>query len=108
MKIDITTKNITLDAPLKVFVNEKMGALNKFLSGTDTVLRIEIGRPSRHHKKGEVFYAEANVKVGKSLFRGSTTHEDLRAAIVEVKEELHLQLKKFKDKNTEKVRRLRS
>lgn len=105
MKIDITTKNITLDEPLRVFVNDKMEALEKFLSKNDTVIHVEIGKPSKHHRKGEVFYAEANVRVGKNLFRGETTHEDLRSAIVEVKEELHLQLKKFKDKNNEKVRR---
>ena len=62
-------------------------------------LRIEAGKPSHHHKSGEVFMAEANLKIGKEFFRATATHEDLHAAINEIKDELERQLRKYKTKH---------
>jgi ribosomal subunit interface protein len=97
MKIDISYKNITPDNPLEIFVADKLGALDKML-GDKGELRLEIGKPSLHHRHGEVFYAEANLKLGGILLRAESTQEDLRTAIVHVKNELQLQIKKLKDK----------
>jgi len=33
MKLIITTKNISLDGPLEVFIEDKIGGLEKFLGG---------------------------------------------------------------------------
>ncbi len=102
-KLDIVCKNITLDEPLRVFVEEKMNALDKFIVGG--AVRVEIGKPSEHHRKGTVFYADANFKIGGKLFRAQSYHNDLRAAIVDVKEALQIELKKFKEKRKDLSRR---
>lgn len=104
MKIDISYKNITPDAPLKVFIEEKIGALEKYISDGGEI-RVEIGKPSRHHRSGDVFYAEANLKIGKTLLRAESAKADPRVAIVEVKEELQKQIKKFKEKKKDVERR---
>ena len=101
MKINISTKNITLDDPLKVFVEQKIGSLDKYLKGSPVQAQVEIGKPSRHHRTGSVFRAEANLKVGSKLMRAEAMHIDLRAAIVEVKDELQAQIKKFKEKKSD-------
>lgn len=100
MNIDITTKNIDLDEPLRVFVNEKIGGLEKYIgSGNGAVeVRVEIGKSTEHHRNGLVFYAEANMKIGGRLLRGQAYHNDLRAAIVDVKEALKIEINKFKEK----------
>ncbi len=100
VNIDITYKNITSDEPLKVFVNEKIGGLEKFLKNSNELaeVRVEIGKPSRHHRSGRIYYAEANMKIGSKLLRATCQHEDLRNAIVDVKNELQERLKQFKDR----------
>ena len=107
MKIIISTKNISLDDALDVFVQQKIGGLGKFISDSDNLIevRIEIGRPSKHHRSGRIFYAEANLKMGGKLLRATCQHEDLRNAIVDVKNELQKQISKFKEKRTDLTRR---
>ena len=98
MKIDITYKNISSDIPLEKFVEEKIGGLDNVIGNDKSTARVEIGLPSKHHRSGKIFYAEVNLKMGGVLLRASCEHEDLRNAIVDVKNELQVQIKKFKDK----------
>ncbi len=98
MTINIVTKNITLDEPLRVFVNQKIGALARYIKGETVQANVEIGKPSRHHRTGPVFRAEANISIGKRLLRAEASHIDLRAAIVQVKDDLKIQITKLKEK----------
>ncbi len=108
MKISITTKNITLDEPLRVFVEAKIGNLAKFFKGKDdSEARVEIGKPSEQHRKGPVFYAEVNLKTGGVLLRGESEHVDLRSAITKVEHELQVQIKKLKNKAKDLSRRVK-
>ena len=105
MKINITTKNITLDAPLKIFIDQKIGTLDKFIQKGPVSAMVEIGKPSQHHKTGPVFYAEVNLKVGGALLRGEGNHKDLRTAIDEARDELHIQIQKLKEKKKDSARK---
>ncbi|OGM98214.1 MAG: ribosomal subunit interface protein [Candidatus Yanofskybacteria bacterium RIFCSPHIGHO2_01_FULL_41_21] len=105
MKINITTKNITLDEPLRVFIEQKIGALEKFVQKSPVSVSVEIGKPSRHHKTGSVFYAEVNLKVGGDLLRGEGSNKDLRTAINEARDELHIQIKKLKERRKDLSRK---
>lgn len=108
MKIIISTKNISLDEPLEVFVQEKIGGLEKFIGkGSAIEARVEIGKPSKHHRSGRIFYAEVNLKAGGKLLRATCQHEDLHNAIVDVKNELQQQIKKFKGKTTDLSRKIK-
>ncbi len=104
MKIDIYTKNISLDKPLEVFIQEKIGSLEKFIKGGAIFAKVEIGKPSRRHKNGFIFRAEANLSIGGELLRAESDHEDLRTAITEVKDDLQIQIKKFKEKRKDLAR----
>lgn len=100
MQIDVYAKNIELTPAIRSFVEEKIGSLVRFLEGRSENLqaRVEVGKPSRHHKSGQVFYAEVNLKVGGKLFRASEEHLDLYVAIDRVRDELEIQIKKFKNR----------
>ena len=107
MHIDIKGKNMDLDEPLKVFVQDKIGTLGHFAEGMGELYAVvEIGKESQHHHKGPHFYAEANITVnrGNEPFRATETHEDLRAAIVAVADELERQIKQYKEKLTDRER----
>ena|SRR3989338_1327128 len=105
MRLMIHTKNMSLDGPLEVFINDKIGSLEKFIDGEAVEAKVEIGLPSKHHQSGPIFYAEVNLKICGKLIRATCQHEDLRNAIVDVKTELQKQIKKFKDKKRDSARR---
>lgn len=115
MKVDISYKNIKPDEPLRVFVDDKIGGLEKFLGqgpsrlrqgfGEPMEARVEIGLPSRHHRSGRIYYAEVNLRIGGKLLRATCQHEDLRNAIVDVKNELQRQIEKFKNKKRDLSRK---
>lgn len=113
MKLIISTKNISIDEPLEVFIKDKIGGLKKFIDGgpstsfrTSAVeARVEIGLPSKHHRSGRIYYAEVNLKIGGKLLRATCQHEDLRNAIVGVKNEMQNQIKKFKNKKRDVSRK---
>ena len=101
MNIALTAKNIEITQAIRNFVEDKIGGLDKILGHSEASASVEIGKPSKHHRSGEVFYAEVNLKMGGNLLRSEAQRDDLYAAIVEAKDELQTQIKKFKDKRSE-------
>lgn len=91
---------MSLTPGIKEFVNEKVGSISKLLKGKEDNLaeaRVEVGRPSRHHSKGFVFYAEVNLKIGSELLRATEEHLDLHTAIDLVRDNIERQLRKHKE-----------
>jgi putative sigma-54 modulation protein len=98
MKIDIKGTNMELTEAIKDYVNEKIGGLEKFFDNI-VEAKVEVGKTSNHHQKGDIFRAEANLDVPeKHVLRAEATREDLYMAINEVKDELQRQIKKYKEK----------
>lgn len=98
MQIVIKGTNMELTEAIKDYVNEKVGSLEKYFDGI-LEARVDVGIISHHHQKGDIFRAEVNLEVPqKHVLRAEAEREDLYAAINEVKDELQLQLKKFKEK----------
>lgn len=101
MEIILKAKNITLDDALKDFVNDRIGGLERLLKNIKPpiLIEVEIGKETKHHKKGNIFYAEGQISLPGALLRSTSKKEDLRLAIVEVKDDLQRQIKKYKNKN---------
>lgn len=110
MKLIIYGKNLDLTPSIKAFVEEKIGSASKFLKPAESNLaeaRVEIGKPSRHHQSGFVYYAEVNLKIGSRLFRAVAEHLDLRTAIDFVRDEIGRQIKEYKERSREARRKER-
>jgi ribosomal subunit interface protein len=111
LKLNIKATNIKLDDFLYDYIHEKIGGLDKLIEGIDSnaQIRVEAGKPSRHHKKGaEEFYAEANIELsgrGRTLIRAEARQWDLKMAIDEVKDKLQIELGKYKGKQEVKYKR---
>lgn len=101
MQIDIFAKNIELNEALREFIETKTQGLEKLIKSGLAELRVEVSKPSRHHRSGPIFYAEMNLKIGGKLLRATSENYDLHIAITEAKDELQLQIKKFKQKRTD-------
>ncbi len=98
-------KNLELTSVLERFIADKIQSLERITSrfDQDTIeARVEISKPSRHHRSGFVFYAEINLKLPGQLLRAEVSHLDLNFAINEAFEEIEKQVKKYKDKLTQK------
>lgn len=101
MKYILQGKNITISDSINTLVETKIKVLERFVYRFDAnavEARIEVGKPSRHHHTGPVFYAEVNLKVPGRLLRAEATHLDLVYAINETFKELERQIKDHKDK----------
>jgi ribosomal subunit interface protein len=99
MRIDIHTKNLELNPPLRTFIEEKTADIEHVLGTEGEVhIRWEVGIPSQHHNSGSIFYAEANLTINGHLLRAEATNYDMHSAIVDVKDDVKIQVKKFKER----------
>lgn len=119
MKIIIKTKNLELTPDLQGFIEKKIGSIKKFINilkkddcpptgGCKTLAEVfvELEKETSHHKKGNIFSVKTQVILpGKSLTAGAKA-DDLFKAIVEAKDELKMEIEKYKFKKIDKNRRL--
>jgi len=102
MKINITVKNLELSPALKEYIEKKISSLDKLMKKWEAKGSVELnfdaGRTTNHHNKGNVYYAEANLKIPGKMIRVHKINEDLHAAIDVVKEVLAEEIKKYKEK----------
>ncbi|MEK7149823.1 MAG: ribosome-associated translation inhibitor RaiA [Patescibacteria group bacterium] len=111
MKIIIKAKELKLTPAITDYINKKIGPLAKFVkkfeNKSEAEAVIEIARTTRHHRHGEVYYAEANLYVKGIVIRAEQLDEDIRAAIDKMKDTLKLELQKHKEKGEIKKALLR-
>jgi len=107
MKIDIKYTQFQPADDIEEYARKRMGSLERFLESfeknNEVTVFLEIARATRHHRKGDVFYAEAmfeTVPGGKQL-RAEFTGPDIRFALDQVKEKLKKEIRRYKDKLVE-------
>jgi len=110
MRINITT-TIDRTPSLENYIERKLAPLSKFIREFDETgeaeVWIEISRTTRHHRKGEVFFAAADLRLPKKILRAEEYAEDVRTAIDRVKDTLRLEIEKYKEKLVEPRRETR-
>lgn len=101
MKITIKATGLELTPPIKEFIEEKVGSVQKFLQRYDVdnavLAEVEIARPSTHHHKGDVYFAEININLPGKMLRAKMENADIRVAINEAKDILKREIEKYKD-----------
>lgn len=115
MKINIKATNLDLTPAITVYIEEKINSLEKFISGEDlkawdernqaaVEADVEIARTTDHHRQGDIYRAEVNIKVPGRVIRAEAQEWDVRVAIDKVKDELQIELKKYKNKQETEYR----
>jgi len=98
MKVTIKTTNLKLTPGIKKAIEEKIATLDKFIPHIDTLVEafVEVALETRHHKKGKIYYAEANIKVPGRIIRSEAREDNIYRAINVVKDELQRAFKEYK------------
>ena len=101
MNIIIKGTGFSLTPAIKDYVDQKIGGLEKFLthvnlSGVEA--RVEVGRITEHHHKGNVYRAEVNLILPGQMLRVEAESDDVYAAIDAVHDELKRQIVSKKEK----------
>ena len=100
MHIDIQTKEIELTDPLREYVEKKINSLDRHLARFDAdvvMAEVELARTTKHHRQGDVYYAEVNLTLPGKLLRATHTSSDIRKSIDKVKDTLQREIRKYKD-----------
>lgn len=106
MQLNIKATNLELTDNLRAYIQKKMNMLEKYFGKLKVIgVRVQIGRITNHHLKGEIYSAEANLSLGSDLLRVEKTEKDLFKAIDKVKDHLELVIKKYKEKKIDRKKK---
>jgi ribosomal subunit interface protein len=120
VKIVIKSKNLKLTPALETFVREKINSLEKFAEnflgkkyfnhffgkGKPRVESwVEIEKTAQSQTKPSFFRAECQMRFPGQTIRAEAKAEDLRQAVVEVKDILQRELKEYKNKAMAETKR---
>lgn len=98
MKINIKTTNIELTLGIKKAIEEKISSVGKFIPNVPVEAFVEIAKETKHHQKGKIYCAEANINLPGAVIRSEAKEDNIYKAVNEVKDELQRLLKKYKSK----------
>ncbi len=100
MHITITGVHIEITDAMREYVNERLGALKKYVSYGDTTmhLAVELSKTTAHHTHGDVFQVEVHAHRKGKPFTAKAVGNDLYAAVDEVRDILAREFTEHKDK----------
>ena len=95
-----------LTPSISSYIEKKLKAVGRLLKDTppETLIEVDIEKDSKQHK-GNVFKAEMNIFLPNKRLFASAHHEDMYAAIDQVKDEILSELKKQNVKRRDITRR---
>ncbi len=107
MRLNLKATDVTLDFATREYLTKRLASLEKFIDFNDPAVLVnaELGRTTRHHHAGNIFFAEVTIHRGKESFRSVSDRPDLFSAIDEVRDELERALSAKKGKMRALARR---
>lgn len=104
MRVVLKQKNLAFTPAIREYIEKKLVSPMRRAVGSTAadelvILEIEIARTTTRHRKGLVYYAEANMSWGKTLIRVEAEDQDIYAAIDALKDELEERMKSLKEKS---------
>lgn len=93
-------KSVHLTPALETYIEQKLLPLTKFVKQFDeageAAIWLEISRTTKHHKKGDVYFAALDLRLPKKIIRAEAYAENVRKAIDQAKDTLRLEIRKYK------------
>lgn len=102
MHFVLKATNVKITPSMEVYIEDKLRKTTERLAGKSNApsskMVLEVGKPSRHHKKGEVWQAVATIFFGGKSLRAETSGETFRKAIDLLEGELSREVVAYKGK----------
>ena len=90
---EIKGTNMELTEAIKMYVEKKLSSLDRLCEKYSPCdVAVEVGKTTRHHAKGDIWFAEFNLNIPGDMLRATCEKDDLYAAIDVAKDELKRQL----------------
>ena len=107
MRLNLKATNISLNEDIRSYLEKRLTSLGKLIDMDDPVVLIdvELGRTTKHHQSGDIFFAEINIHRRKEAFRAVSNREDLNSAIDDVHDEIAGELLSWKGRKKSFSRR---
>jgi ribosomal subunit interface protein len=107
MEIRIKSTKFEPTEDLKSYIHKKMNMLKKYLGDT-VVLNcdVELDHSLSKQNKGKIYRAEVNLTLPGTFLRVDKTEKTINKAIDKVKDHLVLMIKKHKEKQIDKKKRV--
>ncbi len=105
MRVNVKTTNFDITPSVEALAEGKLiSPVNKLIAkidrNTDIVFDIELGRTTKHHRKGKIWRAEVQISLPglKNMLRAEALAESLEEAVNLAKNEITQEIKKYKEK----------
>jgi ribosomal subunit interface protein len=98
MNLNIKATNMDLTEAISDYVDKRLEGIKKFVKDGEMITRVEVGRTTNHHKQGDLFRAEFDIKINGNKFYTFSEKEDLYEAIDDAREEIVRQVTSKKNK----------
>ncbi len=99
MKINTKYTNLDSTLAIQTYIADAISDLEKYLGKMDkegsVIARVELGRATNHHKKGDVYHAECNLEIGGKMLRVEFEGSDPRVCIDNIVDRLKAEIKKM-------------
>ena len=107
MRLNIKATGITLGDDIHEYLQKRLATLEKFINLEDpaVVTTVELGRSTKHHQSGDIFYAEINIYRGKETWRAVAHEASLTAAIDAMRDEIAREATQSKGRKLSLMRR---
>lgn len=96
MKINIKATKAKLAPEAHDIINDKIGGLAKYYNNIIEA-DVEVGITSNHHQKGDIYHAEVNLQVPKTMLRAEAQTENITKSMNIVRDILKQELVKYKE-----------
>ncbi|MEI8339686.1 MAG: ribosome-associated translation inhibitor RaiA [bacterium] len=106
MQIQIRAKNFDITPAIEEYVQKKIEDVSKFIGhkSKDAMVEVRLARTTTHHKEGEIFEVDADIRHIGFECDADAEANDLYSAIDQIKDELIHQVESHKEKRVSLVR----
>lgn len=99
MKLTYKFTHLSSTLALQEYAENKLSALEKYLPKSSAVsARVEFEKTTAHHKKGDIYRCEVNVRINGEVVRAEETAQDVRGAVDMVSKTLQKIFRQSKEK----------
>ncbi|HCB35822.1 MAG: hypothetical protein A2W52_03420 [Candidatus Taylorbacteria bacterium RIFCSPHIGHO2_02_49_25] len=107
MRLNLKATNVTLTDDIRSYLEKRLATLDKLIDVEDplVLIDVELGRTTKHHQSGDIFFAEINIHRGKEAFRAVSNRSDLNSAIDDMHDEIAGELFSWKGRKKSFSRR---